>query len=223
MAEQDKRSFIVFHEWLEPLEQLSDEDCGRLFKAMIEYSETGVIPSFDGAIGMAFAFIRPAMDRNAEKWSEERKQRSEAGRLGGIAKAKRRSVGEAKQSLAEPSEAKKAMASMAVHAHDLDSVPAHGPANDKADFQRFWEAYPRKVGKEAARKAFAKVKVDVSLLLHAIQEQQQSEQWSKDGGQYVPNPATWLNQGRWEDKLPGPAADRNRIRTPEEYLAGIEG
>lgn len=27
------------------------------------------------------------------------------------------------------------------------------------------------------------------------------EQWQRDGGQYIPHPATWLNQGRWKDEI----------------------
>lgn len=80
--------------------------------------------------------------------------------------------------------------------------------NTDADFNRFWEAYPRKAGKEAARKAFGKVKVDVGTLLSALEAQKQSDQWTKDGGQFIPYPATWLNQGRWEDDLP--------VKTPEK-------
>lgn len=69
-------------------------------------------------------------------------------------------------------------------------------------FDRFWNAYPKKVGKEAARKAMAKVKAPIETILTAIEQQKRSEQWAKDNGQFIPNPATWLNQGRWEDELP---------------------
>lgn len=68
-------------------------------------------------------------------------------------------------------------------------------------FDRFWSAYPKKVGKEAARKAFAKVKAPIDVLIAAIEQQKTSRQWTKDNGQYIPNPATWLNQGRWEDEV----------------------
>lgn len=72
-------------------------------------------------------------------------------------------------------------------------------------FAEFWAAYPRKVGKEAARRAFAKVPKEAwPLLVPAVNAQKLSRQWQKDGGQYIPNPATWLNQGRWEDEA-GPA------------------
>jgi transcriptional regulator of heat shock response len=69
-------------------------------------------------------------------------------------------------------------------------------------FGRFYESYPKKVGKPAALKAFKKCKPDGSLLqtmLDAIEQQSQSEQWQKNNGQYIPNPATWLNQERWND------------------------
>lgn len=68
-------------------------------------------------------------------------------------------------------------------------------------FNQFWSAYPKKVGKIAARKAFNKVDVPIESLLSAIERQKCSDQWSKDNGQYIPNPATWVNQGRWDDEI----------------------
>ena len=42
----------------------------------------------------------------------------------------------------------------------------------------------------------------VESLLTAIERQKCGRQWQEDGGKYIPNPATWLNQGRWEDEVP---------------------
>lgn len=70
-----------------------------------------------------------------------------------------------------------------------------------ANFEKFWSAYPKKVGKKSAKKAFSRAKVPVETLLAAIERQKCSAQWSKDNGQFIPNPATWLNQGRWDDEL----------------------
>lgn len=74
----------------------------------------------------------------------------------------------------------------------------------QALFDVFWSKYPKKVGKDLAIKAFQKRKPDQHLLvemLNAIGEQSRSEAWLKEGGQYIPNPATWLNQGRWKDEV----------------------
>lgn len=69
-------------------------------------------------------------------------------------------------------------------------------------FETFWSIYPRKVGKQAAKKAFAKVpKSELPKLIPAVEAQKASRQWTRDGGQFVPYPATWLNQGRWDDEV----------------------
>ena len=65
-------------------------------------------------------------------------------------------------------------------------------------FDRFWAAYPRKVGKGAAERSFERIRPDAALLdrmLRAIETQRQSDTWLRG---YIPNPATWLNQRRWE-------------------------
>lgn len=73
--------------------------------------------------------------------------------------------------------------------------------NTLSPFERWWASYPKKVGKEAARKAFAKVKIDVETLIAAVMKQRESDQWKRESGRYIPNPATWLNQGRWNDEV----------------------
>lgn len=79
-------------------------------------------------------------------------------------------------------------------------------------FEAFWAAYPRKIGKDAAAKAFAKLKPDEALLhavLTAVKAQAASEQWTKDEGQFIPHASTWLNGRRWEDEIrkPNPVDD----------------
>lgn len=72
------------------------------------------------------------------------------------------------------------------------------------DFLTFWKLYPKKVGKDAAWRAWRSrngTRPDIAALVTAIQTQTQSDQWKKDNGQYIPNPATWLNQGRWADEI----------------------
>jgi len=77
-------------------------------------------------------------------------------------------------------------------------------AEPTKEFLQFWEAYPRKVGKLAAFKAFEKVDPDAELLkkmIETIEQWKKSKQWKKDNCQFIPHPQTWLNQGRWDDIL----------------------
>ena len=68
-------------------------------------------------------------------------------------------------------------------------------------FESFWSIYPKKVAKPAAVKAFRSAKVNGHLgdVLADIENRKESEDWKKQDGQFVPNPATYLNQRRWED------------------------
>ena len=84
------------------------------------------------------------------------------------------------------------------------SSPSGGRGRE-AEFARFWQAYPRKVGKQAARRAFERIRVPVEQLLSALERQRNDPQWQRENGRFIPHPVTWLSQGRWEDETaPGP-------------------
>lgn len=75
---------------------------------------------------------------------------------------------------------------------------------DTPQFEQFWKAYPRKIGKASARRVWMKVGQGNGFLartLVALAAQVQSEQWRREGGRFIPHPATWLNQGRWDDEV----------------------
>ena len=77
------------------------------------------------------------------------------------------------------------------------------------DFEMFWKAYPRKQAKGYARKAWYKFNPDKELLdriLKAIEWQKKSPDWLKEGGQFIPLPASWLNAERWDDEKPSYAS-----------------
>lgn len=75
---------------------------------------------------------------------------------------------------------------------------------DAAEFEAWWEGYPRKTGKTAAAKAYAKARKCATAdelmagLVNACAV------WTADRteARFIPHPATWLNQGRWEDEQP---------------------
>lgn len=72
-------------------------------------------------------------------------------------------------------------------------------------FEEFWAEYPKKVGKKAAFASWKKLKPDADLferIMAAVVEAKHSEQWQRENGRFIPNPTTWINQGRWDDELP---------------------
>lgn len=73
---------------------------------------------------------------------------------------------------------------------------------DERSFREFWDAYPRKVARPAAVKAWQRLSPDTALremMLAALERAKASDQWRDR--QFIPHPATWLNGRRWEDEL----------------------
>lgn len=71
-------------------------------------------------------------------------------------------------------------------------------------FDKFWQAYPKKVSKKQAQKSWKKINPSLELfekILKALEMVKQTEQWKKDNGKFIPYPATWLNQERWTDEI----------------------
>lgn len=73
--------------------------------------------------------------------------------------------------------------------------------DERESFLKFWDKFPKKVGKGAAEKAWQKMKPDLNVVLVSLEKQKQSEQWRTEKGKYIPHPSTWLNQKRWEDEV----------------------
>lgn len=72
-------------------------------------------------------------------------------------------------------------------------------------FARFWDAYPKRVSKGRAERAFTSLKPSEQLLasiLLALERAKTSVQWQRESGRFIPYPATWLNAKGWEDELP---------------------
>lgn len=80
-------------------------------------------------------------------------------------------------------------------------VPLKAPKPN--GFARFWEAYPEKIGKPKAEKAYAKAIRAIpgpdppGLILAGVERAKLSRQW-REG--YIPHPTTWLNRGGWDDE-----------------------
>lgn len=127
------------------------------------------------------------------------------------------------------------------HAHDakkphrLRSPSASVSADD--GFAEFWNQYPKKVAKTQALKAWKKIKPTGQMLadlMAGLERQKAGEQWQKDGGQFIPYPASWLTGRRWEDETaiatgqptapsrqPQPGDSRTRFGATEVFTENL--
>jgi hypothetical protein len=70
-------------------------------------------------------------------------------------------------------------------------------------FDQFWQLYPRKKNKGQAERVWAKLSPNDELfasILAGLERAKASYDWQKEGGKYIPYPATWLNAKGWEDE-----------------------
>jgi len=96
-------------------------------------------------------------------------------------------------------------------------------------FGQFWDAFPRKVAKSAALRAWGRLNPDDALrqtILGALKKAKASPDWCKDGGHFIPHPATWINGRRWEDNLSpiqgiAPTRPRSHQEQTAEERAGL--
>lgn len=192
----------IYYDFEERAADLPEDARARLLLALLRYAKTGVRPQMDGP--EKYLFSNFALDIDHDKKTYESK-------VANGSKPKEAKPSETERTEAKPSETPYDTEDMKIE--DTEDTQEkknkdHGEPVTRARaldrrFDAFWAAYPKKVGKSDALKAFTRLKVSDALLdtmLTAIQQQRASPQWTKDGGQYIPNPATWLRQGRWEDE-----------------------
>ena len=202
----ERSQFTFYRSFASAIQRIrKDADRAKAYDAICNYALDGKEPDLSGlpdAAAIAFELIKPNLDAS--------KRKAENGRRGANAKQEKgtgKPEANSKQTVSKPQANAKQWETPSEKEKENEiekEIENECYKNPPSPFERFWLAYPRKIGKADARKAFAKVKVPVETLLSAIEQQRGSEQWTRENGRFIPNPATWLNQGRWEDELAAP-------------------
>ena len=219
-------------EFLDEMDLLSDEEYGRLIRAMQAYSITGEDSPPPGQERFFWKRARNMVDRYTDSYESRRQTLRENGKKGGRPQKPDGFSGNQEnpkkpigfpENQTEPNESKKSQTETKTktkaETKSEENTPQKPPTGGGA-FEAFWAVYPRKVGKLAAKKAFERVDVPLETLLTALRRQKCSAQWTAENGRYIPNPATWLNQGRWEDEV-RPEQQRE-FRTGNPFLELLE-
>ena len=210
MGAASTRCYVkAYYDWIEQTAALEDDEKGRLFVAILEYARSGEIPDTLGRESLLFPVFKAVVDRDAQKFGSLAQNGAAGGR------ASKANASKCKQTQANASKCKQTQANVSkckptnnirhktedIEHKTEDDIPPKSPSTGDA-FERFWSVYPRKIGKQSAKRAFERVKVPLETLVTAVERQKCSDQWTQNNGQFIPHPATWLNQGRWGDELP---------------------
>jgi hypothetical protein len=82
--------------------------------------------------------------------------------------------------------------------------PLSAQSADDDRFTQFWNQYPRHEKKKNAQEAFKRINPQngtFEKIMESLAKFKMSEQWTRDGGKYIPHPTSWLNGRRWEDEI----------------------
>ena len=83
-----KKSFLVYFDWEDPLQELSNEELGELFRAMFTYAKYGELIELEHrSLKLVFGFIKSALDRDKESYEERCRKNAENASKGGKKKA----------------------------------------------------------------------------------------------------------------------------------------
>lgn len=214
----ERSQFTFYRSFASAIQRIrKDADRAKAYDAICNYALDGKEPDLSGlpdAAAIAFELIKPNLDASKRKAENgKRGANAKQEKCTGKPEANRKQTVSKQQANAKQGETPSEKENE-IEKENENEIENECYKNPPSPFERFWLAYPRKVGKADARKAFAKVNVPVKTLLSAIEQQTRSEQWTTENGRFIPNPATWLNQGRWEDEL---AAPESKYHTKPGY------
>lgn len=217
-----REKITFFRSYYNAIKRLPKEKQVEAYEAILDYALDGVESSDDPFICAMLELMKPNIDRSNELSDSA----SSRGKQGGRPKAnescgKLTKANESKKKLTKASESCEKLMKAEEEVEEEEEIEkekeytphtpqgaerqelAQGELSHKEQrFLRFWAAYPKKKSKESARKAFFKLNPNDDLLcqmLRAVERQATTEQWRRQGGQFIPYPATWLNGGCWED------------------------
>ena len=194
---EEREKFTFFRSYLDSAKALdTKEEQADFLLAICEYGLNGVLPEQKkGFVAAVFAAVKPNLDTSLAK--------AKAGSAGG----------RAKQTEANASNLE-AIKNKEDRSMNKEYIKPYSTIEEA--FESFWNEYPNRKGKGKAREAFKKAikKTGISTMVEAVRKQRQGSQWKKDEGRYIPYPATWLNQERWEDEVDGNGSGTGHSEEP---------
>ena len=195
-----RKQFTFYRSFWEAVQTLPKKDRLPVLEAIISYALDGTVPQgLTTGQSAFFLLVKPNLDAARRK--------AESGKQGG---SKKKANASKLQANSKQTESKKE--------NEIENEIENKCYACEEGFASFWDAYPRKEGRQKALEAFAAVDAPLDLLLSAIDAQKKSKQWQKDDGAFIPMPANWLKDRRWED-APASAAPAARQLDDDERAA----
>lgn len=177
------------------------------YEGVIEQAKAACEQKYRSTLDQYAEKVEQLKDRISDLEDELEEKRIELAQLGGLDLL----IGRLKAT-AERLEAVQVKADKPAAAQKKPCAKPAAPKGKTAEkyFEDFWAEYPKKRSKQVALKAWTRLAPNKELynkIMAALRAQKQSAEWRRDGGQFIPYPATWLNGGCWDDVVAAAQSD----------------
>jgi hypothetical protein len=210
----DVNGYIFYISFWDALSELSDEDLGKMTRAMSEYVFEGIIPELNGMLKGYFSLIKPQLDANIERAKNAKKGGRPKKETNGYEKEKPM-VSENKNQRIEKIKTQKENKKENKNKKEIENIYSSPAASDTLSetekvFEDLWSMYPNKRGKSGVKKASKEeiAKIGLEEMTRAVEryvaEWEENKSW-----QQMKNGNTFFNSG-YKDYL-----DANYVPKPE--------
>ena len=180
---EERNQFTFYRSFYDAILDLPEEDRLLVLEAIIRYALDGEAPEqLSSYRRSCFKLCKPTLDTARKKAKAMKAERE-------------------KNSKADPEKEVEKEIEKETETEKEKEGKLDFPNPREREFESFWQLYPRKEGKQKAKAAYIKSNVELGVLLGALGRQMSCEQWQRENGRFIPMPATWLNQRRWEDEI----------------------
>jgi len=186
---KDKKSFLMYCDWMELFNELPDEKAGQLIKHIFQYVNDLNPKTNDLVLKTSFSLIKQQLKRDLVKYEQLRTKNSE--------NANKRWHPSASERI--PNDAKHADT-----VNDTVTVKVTDTVKDNKSvypFEEFWSDYDKKADRNKAKLKYKKVKESDRA---KIKEYIPLYKTAEPDKQFRKNPATFLNNQSWLNEIPQP-------------------
>jgi len=188
----DNKSFLIYKDFYETAKHLTNEQMGELFHAIFVWQISGEEEAVSPELNLTLKTLISQFKRDGQAYKDRCNKNRE--------NIKKRWESNSKKKIRSNTNVNDSIQTNTKHTDrekDSDKDIGNKYSNE---FEEFWEVYPKKVGKGGAYKAWNKSKRPTTdKIIQAVENCKLTDQWRKDGGQFIPNPQTWINDSRWDD------------------------
>lgn len=226
---KDKPGVLIYFDIRGPIEELSYEQRGELFTAILDYAAEGIIPEFEDSImRMAWAMVRPSVDRDDDNYRSIVTKRTYASYCRVEKEAGREPLPFAEWEKTVPDDTNSnQMISNDVkwyHVHPTQPNPTQlnptqpnttqpnstqlqhnttQPNTWLSEFEGLWSSYPRKDGKKDAFRHYQRARKNGTTFEEVkagILNYCEYIRREKIEQRYIMKGSTWFNGEHWSDE-----------------------